>query len=242
MTLANRIGILLREVDPLFTKDKPISFDPVQMTVLQNLVRPAVLQAKVTVAKKDFFKAILFLDYFTEVVAGRGTVLDDIGVIVEELDNMADYLDPDLIVLVRYCGLFINSDLNGKRFFRKASIRNLRRRHDLTNAQITWPDSDALDLFHNAVGRLVADQISDPRIRGALEALVGRNDLRAAILADAVLTALPADEVGDAALAALADGDVLTAAVALLEDLATSCAGWSLRDYVQALRARLESA
>lgn len=239
-TAALSCGTLVRDVEPLFTEHKAISFDPVQMVLLQNLVRPRALQAHVTIAKEDFFRGIVYLDAFTEIIAGRATVLDDMGVIVEELERLDEYLDPDLELLVRYTGLFIRSDLGGARFFRPASVRQIRKRLERSDAAPV-PGPAALDLFHLAVGRMVADLCSTEEVRGALSAVRGRNDLRIAVLADAIWASLPDDEVDDEARTALAEGRLLDAALALLQSLVASCERWSMRAYVDRIHARQAS-
>ncbi len=55
--LAERIGRFVRDVEPLSTRERAISFDPVQTSFLQNLVREKVLTKGVTVKKTEFFKA-----------------------------------------------------------------------------------------------------------------------------------------------------------------------------------------
>src|SRR4051812_20631878 len=132
--MIQQLGRFLRDVPPLHETEKAVSFDPVQTTFLQKLVREATLQEGVTVDKKDFFAAIACLDYFTEVIAARSTILHDIAVVVEELDKMADYLDPDLELLVRYIAVYITKDLKGDQLFKKGSLEAIARRHERSNA------------------------------------------------------------------------------------------------------------
>ena len=237
--LAERIGCFIREIEPLFADEKPISFDPVQMTVLQKLVRPRALGARVTIRKEEFFKGVLYLDYFAEVIAGRPTVLEDVGVIVEELECLDEYLDPDLELLVRYSGLFIIKDLAGDRFFRKASLRQVKARHDRTNLKGSFNAKESPDLFYLATGRMVDDMVSNEKPREALMSFEGRNDLRAGLLCDAILSALAPNEVTAEAMAVLASAQFPEAAMALLQCLVESCRGWSMKQYVDRIHARL---
>lgn len=238
-----RLGYFFREVKPLYVDEKPISFDPVQMSFLQAMVRQDVLQAGVTIAREDFFKGIVYLDYFTEVVAGRSTLLEDVGVIVEELEKMHEYLDVNLKLLVRYSGLFIIKDLKGMRFFRASSRKQMARRHQRTDREVNWPGGDpgaGLDLFHLALGRMTREMIRHDEVAAYLGSFQGSNDLRAAVLADSLLGVLPAEEVSPAALEALGAGDIIEANLELLSALVTSCEGWSLRTYVDRIKSRLE--
>ncbi|MBT3223167.1 MAG: hypothetical protein HN348_29180 [Proteobacteria bacterium] len=237
--LAERIGCFIGEIEPLFTDEKPISFDPVQMTVLQKLVRPRALGAQLSIRKEEFFKGVLYLDYFAEVIAGRPTVLEDVGVIVEELESLDEYLDPDLELLVRYSGLFITKDLNGDRFFRQASLRQVKKRHERTDQKWVFKDGDAPDLFYLAAGRLVDDMVSTEAGREALNAFESRNDLRAGLLCDAILATLPASEVSEEALAVLATAQFPEAAMVLLQCLVESCRTWSMKRYVDRIHAGL---
>jgi hypothetical protein len=61
----------------------------------------------------------------------------------------------------------------------------------------------------------------------------GRNDLRAALLVDAIWSAMPSQTV------TLAEGKVLDALIPLLQGLTAQAANWSLRDHVERLKARL---
>jgi hypothetical protein len=237
-----RVGAFLRDVPPVFTREMPVSFDPVQTTFLQKLVREGVLKANVTVEKRDFFKGIVYLDHFTGVIAGRDTLLEDVSVIVEELEKMHEYLDVDLELLVRYSGLYAKNELKGGKLFEKAAAAEIARRHEKTNARpVDAPAGDptAVDLFHRAVARMVLDLVRTDEARAALPAIQGRNDLKAAIFADAILGALPPAEVPAEAVDRLAEGRVHDAAVLLAEALVRSSAGWSLRSHVDAIRARL---
>jgi hypothetical protein len=226
------VGRLLRDLPPLHETEKPVSFDPVQTTFLQKLVREQTLQEGVTVKKDEFFAAIACLDYFTEVIAARTTVLADVAVVVEELDKMADYLDPDLELLTRYLGVYIAKDLKGDQLFKKGSLDVIGRRHEKGNTRP--PRGGEVDLFHRAVGRFVCEQARHAEVKHVLAKLDGRNDLRAALLCDAILTAMP-----QAAPAALGEGKVLTALTELLQKLTADAHHWSLRDHVDRLKARL---
>ncbi|MBI3267537.1 MAG: hypothetical protein HYZ53_00835 [Planctomycetes bacterium] len=244
-TLPARIGAFLRDVPPLFTTEKPVSFDPVQTTFLQKLVRESALKANVTIRKEDFFKGIVYLDYFAEVVAGRAAIFEDVAVLVEELEKLHDYLDVDLELVVRYSGLYLIKDLKGEQHFRAGSLSQLVRRHERTNERPAAGAPGAAgdgetDLFHRAVGSFLCDLVVRPETQACLASFQGRNDLRAALLADAVLAALSPAEADPEAVAALAAGDVVKACTGLLAALVRASAGWSLKTYVERLHARMK--
>jgi hypothetical protein len=233
--MSEALGQFLRDVPALHQTEKPVSFDPVQTTFLQKLVREATLQEGVTVDKKDFFAAIAALDYFTEVIAARSTLLHDIAVVVEELDKMADYLDPDLELLIRYMGVYITKDLKGEQLFKKGSLEAIARRHEKSNAAPPVPGVEAgeVDLYHRALGQFVSDQARRPEVRDYLARVNGRNDLRAALLIDAIWCAMPEHKVH------LAEGKILDTLIDLLKALVAAAPGWSLREHVERLKARL---
>ena len=234
MSAGRQVGAFLRDVPALHATEKAVSFDPVQTTFLQKLVREATLTEGVTVKKEDFFAAIACLDYFTEVIAARATILEDFAVVVDELDRMADYLDPDLELLVRYLGLYIVKDLKGDALFKKGSVEAITRRHERGNAAPAAGPAE-VDLFHLACGQLVCDQARRPETAALLAGVRGRNDLRAALLIDAILAALPGEPVP----AALGEGRLVPALLELLAALAREAPGWSLRAHVEQLKARL---
>ena len=129
------LAAFLEEVPPLHTAEKAVSFDPVQMMFLQKLCREATLAKGVSVRKEDFFRAIVYVDYFTEVVAGRPTLLSDVEVVVEELERMHEYLDPDLELLVRYSGIYAVKDLKGDKLLAEPSLRQIAQRHARSDAR-----------------------------------------------------------------------------------------------------------
>lgn len=231
----DRVARFVRDVEPLFAREMPVSFDPVQMTFLQKLVREATLKQGVNVEKADFFKAVVALDYFMDVVAARSTLLDDVKVIVEELEKMHELLDPDLELLIRYTGHFVNKDLKGAKHFKARDP--IAKRHEKTNALAAGEATP--DLFDRAVARMVCDLVVTEEARRLLGGFRGRNDLRAIVLVDAVLAVLPREAVGAPAGEALARGDVFAAACECLLALAASCATWSIREHVERRRARL---
>lgn len=237
---AERIGRFLRDAAPLWTAEKPVSFDPVQTCYLQGLVRESTLQGGVTVKKEEFFAAVVFIDWFTEVVAAGQTLVEDVKVLVEELEKIDEFLDPDLELLVRYAGLHAVKELKGPKLFAAASRGAIEKRHAKTNAAIDWTAATQgpLDPFHQAVGRMVRDQVKRDEARAALATFEGRNDLRAGLVADALLRAVPAAEAAPG-LNLLAAGKPFEAALALLEALVKQSAGWSLKAHVDAIKGGL---
>ena len=227
----------MRDLPPLWTDEKPVSFDPVQTTFLQKLVRAKALSASISVKKEDFFAAVVYLDAFAELVAGRPTLLDDVGVIVSDLEARHPYLDPDLELIVRYSAVHVQKDLGGERFFRKATLREVGKRRDVSDGRpVVGPV--AVDLFHEAVGRRVADCFTAPVVRDALPGITSRNDLRLALVCDQVLACSgPPDAL---TTDAIARGAWSEAALAALQPFVALRGGESLAAYVEAAHARLE--
>jgi hypothetical protein len=238
LSLASHLGGLLRALPPLSTDEKAISFDPVQIFMLQRLVRPRLLAAGITIEKADYFKGVIFLDYFTEVIAGQTTILEDIGVLVEELEKLDDYLDVDLELVVRYAALYVLNELKGHRFFRKAMRKQVRKRH-LTFDRFPMGNRDA-DFFHEAVGKLVADMLHTEPVRTAARNCGSASDLRAALFCDAMLEILPPDTVPPEVSPLLRDEELDRTALVLLSTLVEEAEGWSLKAYVEAAQTRLQ--
>lgn len=214
-----------------------MSFDPVQTTFLQKLVRAKALSASISVKKEDFFAAVVYLDTFAELVAGRPTLLDDVGVIVADLEARHPYLDPDLELIVRYSAVHVQKDLGGERFFRKATLREVGKRRDVSDAKpVAGPA--AVDLFHEAVGRRVADCFATPLVRDALPGLASRNDLRLALVCDQVLTCGGPPDAQT--IDAVARGAWSEAVLGALQPFVALRGGESLAAYVEAAHARLE--
>lgn len=251
MTLQTLLGRTLRDLPPLFTDEKPVSFDPVQMGLLQKLVRLPSLSATISVAKEDFFVAIVYLDTFAEILAARPTLLQDAGVIAEELERRHSYLDPDLELLVRYSLIHIARDLGGERFFRKAIAKQVHKRHEIANtpASTTARSAEPLDLFEEALGRMAADLFATEPVRSALlagTAPLGRSDLRLAVVCDGLMRILQqrvaspdesSAEVG--ALDPMAEQTWPDRALALLQRAELREGGRSLADHIDALQKKL---
>ncbi len=228
---------LVRDLPPLWTDEKPVSFDPVQTTFLQKLVRSKALSASISVKKEDFFPAIVYLDTFAELVAGRPTLLDDVGVIVSDLEARHPYLDPDLELLVRYSAIHVQKDLGGERFFRKATSREVEKRRALSDARpVAGPPS--VDLFHEAVGRRVADCFATDVVRQVLPAVGSRNDLRLALVCDQVLACSGPPDADTTE--AIGRGAWSEAVLGALRPFVALRGAESLAAYVEAAHARLE--
>jgi hypothetical protein len=230
---AARAGALLGALPPLFEAEKPVTFDPVQTALLQGLCRESTLAAKISIRSEDFFRAILFLDYFAEVVAARSTPLEDLEHFTDELEKIDEYLDPDLELVVRYAGLFVVRALGGERFLGPRSLGEVRRRHD-KRADRPSDAASAPDLFDLAVGRMLVDlvrtEVLVPLVAGPG---AGRNDLRAVLYLDAILSVL--GEGGLAGAPADLPGAVLEATASLVRASAT----FSPADHVAKLRGAL---
>lgn len=232
----DEVARFLRDVEPLWTAEKPVSFDPVQTTFLQKLVRESALQGGVTIRKEDFFAGIVFADYFMEVIAARTTLIDDVKVLVEELEKIDPYLDTDLELLVRYTGIYIGKDLKGEGLFKPNPLSQIARRHEKTNTAVTAGGGPA-DLFDRAVARMLLDLTRTAPVQAYLPKVASRNDLRAAILADAVIAALPGGAPADA-LASLERGEIVPCVTSLLAALVAASKDWSLRSHVEHMARR----
>lgn len=235
---ADRLGSFLRDLPPLFTDEKPVSFDPVQTSFLQKLVRGKALSASISVKKEDFFKAIVYLDTFAEILAGRPTLLDDVGVIVADLESRHAYLDPDLGLLVRYSAVHVEKDLGGERFFRKATVREVGKRKEISDATpIARPDP--VDLFYRAAGWMIADLFATDPVRDAIPRVSTRNDLRLAVVVDAILATHAEPPAADT-LAALAAGEWAVAALSALKPFVAAVGARSLAAYVEDAHRKLD--
>jgi hypothetical protein len=242
-TASERVSYFLRACEPLFNTEKAISFDPVQMAVLQRLVRESSLQAGVTVRKEDFFRAIVWVDYFTEVIAGRPTLFEDLAIITDELEKMHAYLDVTFELVVRYAGLFVQKEHKGERYFSANTKKQIERRHARAKGDVDWGPFCSVkpDLFYDAAARMVCDLVTTPEARALLLRFENRSDLRAVILVDGLLAVVPAAERPPSALAALQGGDLLEGMVQLLISLVRSCRDWSLRGYVNRIKSELDA-
>ncbi len=197
-SLVDIVARFMRDVPALHSAEKRVTFDPVQMTFLQKLVRESALQGGITIRKEDFFKGLVYADAFTEIVAGRATLWEDLRVLVAELEKIHPYLDVDLNLLVRYTGIYIERDLRGSTFFKPASLNQLARKHAATNAAVA-ANGGAPDVFDRAVAHFTLDLVTREETRALLAAARGRGDARGALACDAILTTLPADRFASSA-------------------------------------------
>jgi hypothetical protein len=235
MRAMDHLALVLRDLPPLHRSEKRVTFDPVQMTFLQKLVRESALQGGVTLRKDDFFKGLVFADTFMELLAARATLWDDVRVIVDELEKIHPYLDVDLGLLVRYSGIYLAKELRGEALFKPASIAQIQKRHERANARAEHTSPAPPDLFDRAVARFAEDMLAHARIRNVMGRLDARADLRAAFLADAILAVVPESNLPAAAKDALDAAEMGKALPELFRALLDFCKDLSLKDYVASM-------
>ena len=233
MTGLHHLASVLRDLPPIHRAEKRVTFDPVQMTFIQKLVREGALQGGVTLRKEDYFKGLVFADTFMELLAARATLWDDVRVIIGELEKIHPYLDVDLGLLVRYAGIYLAKELRGEALFKPASLAQILKRHERANTRPEERARAVPDLFDRAVARFADGMLSHAKIRDLVGRLDGRADLRAAFLADAILAVVP--DVPAAAGDALDAADMGAALPELLRALLEFCKDASLKDYVASM-------
>lgn len=187
--LAERIGLLLKNLPELHDREYTVGFNMHENTFFRKLVSDALLEKGVRVKPADYFKALLFLDYFSGVLEDDYKVCDNLVTISKKLredekasgkNTNASYLNIETVV--EEAGLCA-AEREAGFYSSKPRLKAIRKMYDSCNAKVDFgsPSIRKGEPYYEAIGLKVCELVSEKR-RNMLENAASRAEVLALVL------------------------------------------------------------
>ena len=186
--ISRHLGSLIKGFPSYHHKRLASSLDVSRRTFMEKLVSPKILAAGVSLHYDCYLKGLLWLDYFTTILAGTTDLLDNLKYIKEEMGKKSvKPLVPGNLALVATGAWAFNLPEDS---FRSAELE--KRWTTLDEKSVLAGELSKVGPFYLALGAMVSSFASGWR-REAIPLFTTRLELQALIFIDAVisLTAVP---------------------------------------------------
>ncbi len=197
-SLVERVGALIKNMPFKHSTEYKVQFNLQENTVFQKLISVDVIEKGVRIKPEQYFRGLIFLTYFTDVIENDHQVCDNLVAISKNLreeekkrnlNSSASYLEMDFVMLET--GLGIHDHGDGHYIKEKTAIK---ARYAACAGEISLDRQ--VDPYYVAIGKMVYDMVSDQH-KSFLEKVCSRSELGALIFVDSILGVLKnADEKG----------------------------------------------
>jgi hypothetical protein len=229
-----KIGFCLNSLPNESNKKYAINFDPVETTYLDKLISEQTLNKRIIVDKKDFFKTIVFLDYFVNILSNETGLLDELYTLAKDLERKHEDLDPDLGLIVRYAGMYYVSQQR-KNWVTDNSETTGSERFRTKNKKVGSDYQTQLNIspVYEAVGSMVYDLVNNPVLKQEVPKLQTLYDLKAAIFIDSVLDQIQTDEIKEKIVKKVQDGSYYKASHIAMISLSKEVSDDGIKQYIK---------
>lgn len=234
-----RIGYLLKNIPSSSRKEFSMNFDPVETIFMQKLVSERTMEKRIVLRMEDYFKGIVFIDYFSKIITSENGFTDELFNLSQELENINPLLDPDMGMLTRYAGIYYVSNVKKKYFLKPQKIHeNSRRRYRQTNHTIEehFTNIRKLDPFYDSLGKKVYGLLENQDIKEQAKYFSGLNDLKALIFVDSILPFLEKEKYKKEIIAKVKAGDYYQASIKAISYISNEVANKPLDEYFNELQ------
>lgn len=237
--LVKRVGLILQNSPEKHDIWNTIGFDPMQNQLVRKLISPDMIQERIRAIRCDYFKTVLYVDFFTRFVVPESNIVEEMKRRTRELEEIDSFLDPNLELCIRCCAL----DYLGN--YRPIANRDRRKdnyRRNNPQIPLEYVSLRAIDPIYEAAGKLMLDQFTDEEIKQRLPQVSTINDLAAMAFIDMNLTLYrsvggsPAQgEIIDL-LNMVDEQEYLKAAHYSIDLVARRISGQPIRDYISTMQ------
>ncbi len=190
------VGYMLMRSPNESNRDYRYNFDPLENLYMKKLVSERVLENRIIMDADDYFKGIVFLDYYANVIRGSTSFLSDMYEIAQQLEGLRQDLDPDLKLIVTYTSISYISQFQMPMRSQNTTSSAIRR-HESLNTIISDPyiSLREIDPTYSSLASMVCSQFQDERIKGMIPNATGAYDLKALMFTDALLPYIESKEL-----------------------------------------------
>jgi hypothetical protein len=231
-----KVGYLLQNMPSESSKQYAINFDPVENLFLDKLVNQEVVDKRIIMTAKDFFRGIVFLDYFCTIICNDTVVLDELLSVSKVLERKDPDLDPDLPLVVKYAGIFHHT--NNARSLRadnqdRNSVQRYRRKNKKYEPE--YVVARKISPIYEALGAKVCELAKNETIKQQLPEILSLYDLKAALFVDAVVENISNEQSKTEILAKVQEKDYYKASFFAMKKLEEEVAGKTVNFYIDEL-------
>ena len=237
-----KIGYFLKKIPNTSNREFSMNFDPVETVFMQKLVSSRTMDKRIVLRMEDYFKGIVFIDYFTRVITNDNGFTDELYDLAQELENINPLLDPDMGILTRYAGIYYVSNVKKKYFLKPQNIiENSKRqyREGNRNTRSHFTCLKKLDPFFQAVGKKVYDLIEDEDVKAEMKNFKGLNDLKALIFVDCILPYLEKARNKTEVLSKVKAGKYYEASMKAVSCISKEATSKSFKDYIKEINKKV---
>lgn len=216
MTLEEKLGQLAKNLQPVNTREFDVEYTLYETTFLQKFIPAEMLEKGIRINPAEYFKGLIAVNYFCEVLDGNYDACDNLVKISKRLrsiekekkaDKGLSYLPLGITMLE--IGLFASeknscqqSDEARKRYERIQNAGNDRK-----------PDN-----YYTAIGEMLCEMVAEER-KPMLEHVQSRAELSALIFCDSAISLLKTPDAVKKINEQLAKKEYFSASVTALASL-----------------------
>lgn len=238
--LAKRVGMILRQAPYRHQLFNSSGFDPVQLQFLRKMISSSILEKKIRVIRKDYFAAVLYLDFFTRFVVEDSDITETMLRRTRQLEHIDPFLDPNLELCIRCCALEYMAD------YRPLAHNDRRRNHyNHSNEErsLEYTFLRRIDPIYEAAGQLFLEQFNVDAIKERLGNVFGINDLAAMVFTDMNLSLYKSHvrdraykRVEREAVSLIDSGETLKAAHLTIDNVARNVSRQPMSSYIATMQ------
>lgn len=235
--IVQRIGTLMRNIPELHNTQYDVCFNLTENTFFRKLITNDVLEKGIRIKPRDFFKGLVLLTYFGEVLEKDYAVCDNIVAISKALrkeekrkgqDGYGSYLS--LNSILEEAGLYAKE--KSRDYSDSALLAEIKGRYDsIAKVDVNAASTRPADYYHEAMGKMVHDLFSEDN-RKYLADAEGRADMSALLFTDCVFQYVTYDACKQSILGKLAAKDYLGASVSAILGLRAEASRSKLINYL----------
>lgn len=226
--LATHVGTLVKNMKELHNTEFKIGFGLHANTFFQKLVSLNIIQGQARIRSDGFYKGLLFLDYYCNIINNDCKVCENLVTISKKLNEVAKekgidtslrYLPLECVVVeAGLCSLEKGEDYY-KNELDAIEQRYMGTDHKKEDMVVFTPRPERkADPYYEAMGLMVADLVSDER-RDTLKDVTNRHELQAVVFSDCALNIIKDQKYITKTNEQLKNKDYLKASMTALEGL-----------------------
>jgi len=221
------VGTILKNSTELHDIEYEVSFSIYINTFFKRMISEELLgkEKGVRIYSEDFYKGLIFLDYFCGVIEGNYAVRDNLVTLSKKLrelekekklDNELSYLR--LEAVIGEAGLYAQ-DHEPDYYSNKATVKSIEERYTQKHIPVDTSTAIRADPYYEALGLMVCDMISDAN-KPLVENVSSRVELQAFVCCDLIINYLQDKTATSRINDALSQKEYLKASLQSIEALA----------------------
>lgn len=214
-TTEKYLSYLIEKLPNTSNKQYVLNFDPAENIVLNKFVSDDMLNKKFNVEENDFFKAVIAVDYYCDIMARSYSVVDSMYSFAKELEKSNPDLDPRMDSLVEL--LIEDSFKNNLSSNLVARIGAMRRVYNSKNnaSEFHYTNVYKPNPIIKEAGKLISNSVNN--LQDYIFSTKGNQDVKALIFTDSLYLNVHNQEIKDSIKTKLDESDFLKASILALQ-------------------------